>query len=133
MKNLCFFGGYFFKIKIADILNFQWIKFFGKGLSYLKKWSIGVYYCCNYRPSKLVFQLIEYRLDQLNNKHTKKSVNSAIQYFEGRSQKKRLLKVWSLLVHPPQNGGSVKFLQNWTETIFQWPIFSSITNIRYLV
>ena len=30
--------------------------------------------------------VIEYHLDQLNNKHTKVAVNWAIQYFEGHSQ-----------------------------------------------
>ena len=40
----------------------------------------------NYGPSKLLRQFIEYRLDQLNNKHTKIAVNSAIEYFEGCSQ-----------------------------------------------
>ena len=39
------------------------------------------------------------QLDQLNNKHAKIAVNSAIRYFEGYSQKKCLLKVWSFLVH----------------------------------
>ena len=77
----------------------------GKGLSYLKNWGIGFYYCWNYGPSKLLLHFIEYRLDQLNSKHTKTAVNSTMQYFEGRSQKKCLLKVWSFLVHPPQNGG----------------------------
>ena len=71
----------------------------GKGLSYLKKWGIGVNYCWNYGPSKLLLHFIEYRLDQLNSKHTKIAVNSAIQYFEGCSQKKCLLKVWRFLVH----------------------------------
>ena len=88
----------------------------GKGLLYLKKWGIGVNYCWNYGPSKLLLHFIEYRLDQLNSKHTKIAVNSAIQYFEGCSQKKCLLKVWSLLFHPPQNRGFVKVLRNWTET-----------------
>ena len=111
MKNLCFFSGSFFKIKIADILNFQWIQYLGKVLSYLKNWGIVIYYCWNYRPSKLLLHFIEYRLDQLNNKHTKIAVNLAIQYFEGHSEKKCLLKVWSFLVHPPQNGGPVKLLQ----------------------
>ena len=59
-----------------------------------------------------------YLLDQLYNKHTKLAVDLAIQYFEDHSQKKCLLKVWSFLVHAPQNGGPVKLLQNWTETIF---------------
>ena len=44
-----------------------------RGLSYLKIWSIWVNYCWNYGPSKFLLQLIEYRLDQLNNKHTKNS------------------------------------------------------------
>ena len=52
-----------------------------------QKLSIGVYYCWNYGPSKLLLHFIEYCLDQLNNKHTKIAVNSTIQYFEGRSQK----------------------------------------------
>ena len=77
----------------------------GKGLSYLKNWGIWV----NYGPLKLLLQFTEYRLDQLNNKHTKIAVNSAIQYFEGCSQNKCLLKVWSFLVQPPQNGGPVKY------------------------
>ena len=111
-----FLGGSFFKKQIADIWNFQWIKYLGKGLSYLKNWGIGVNYCWNYGPLKLLFHFIEYRLDQLNSTHKNIAVNSAIQYFEGCSQKKCLLKVWSFLVHPPQNGGPVKFLRNWTET-----------------
>ena len=118
MKNLCFLGGSFFKIKIADILNFQWIKYLGKGLSYFNNWGIGVYYCSNYGSSKLLLHFIKYRLDQLNNKHTKIAINSAIKYFEGRSRMKCLLKVWSFLVHSPQNGGPLKFYQNWKETVF---------------
>ena len=65
-----------------------------KILSYLKNWGIGVKYCWNYGPSKLLVNFIEYRLDQLNKKHTKIAVNSTMQYFEGSSQKKCLLKVW---------------------------------------
>ena len=80
----------------------------GKGLSYLKKWGIGVNYCWNYGPSKLLLHFIEYRLDQLNSKYTKIAENSGIQYFESCSQKKCLLKVWSFLVHPPQNDDPVK-------------------------
>ena len=68
----------------------------------LKTRGTGINYCWNYRPSELLRHFIAYRLDQLNNKHTKIAVNSAIQYFEGHSQKKCLLKVWSFLVHPPQ-------------------------------
>ena len=88
----------------------------GKGLSYLKNWGIGINYCWNYGPSKLLLHFIEYRLDQLISKHTKIAVNSTIQYFEGCSRKKYLPKFWIFLVHPPQNGDPVKFLRNWTET-----------------
>ena len=86
-----FFSGSFFKWK--NCWQFE----------VFKKWGIGVNYCWNYGPSKLLLHFIEYRLDQLNSKHTKIAVNSAIQYFEGCSQKKCLLKVWRLLVHPPAN------------------------------
>ena len=82
-----FFGDSFFKIKIADILNFYWIKYLDKVLSYLKNGGIRVNYCLNYGLSKLLLHFIEYRRDQISNKHTKIAVNSTIQYFEGRSQK----------------------------------------------
>ena len=88
----------------------------GKALSYLKNWGIGVNYCWNFGSSKLLLHFIEDRLDQLNSKHTKIAINSAIQYFEGCSQKKFLLKVWSFLFHPPKNCASVKILRNRTET-----------------
>ena len=90
----------------------------GKRLSYLQKWVIGINYCWNYEQSKSLLQFIEYRLDQINSKHTKIEVNSATQYFEGYSQKKCVLNVWTFLFHPPQNGSPVKFLRNWRETIF---------------
>ena len=38
--------------------------------------------------SKLLLHFIEYRLDQLNSKHTKIAVNLAIQYFESSFQNK---------------------------------------------
>ena len=60
----------------------------------------------------IIFHFIEYCLDQLKNKHKKAAVNSAIQFFESRYQKKYLEKIWpSFLTHPPQNGDP-------TETIF---------------
>ena len=114
-RFVVFFGGSFFLKKNCwhlEVLKFWWIKYLGKALSYLKKWGVRVNYCWNYGPSKLLFHFIEYRLDQLISKHTKIAVNSTIQYFEGCSRKKYLLKVWKFLVHPPQNAGPVKFLQN---------------------
>ena len=93
MKNLSFFGGSFFKIKITDILNFQWIKYLGKGLSsYLRNWGIVVNYSWNYGPSKLLLHLIEYRLDKLNKKPTKIAVNLTIQFFESQFLKIQFFK-----------------------------------------
>ena len=61
-----------FQNKSCCILNFWWIKYLGRQiLSYLKNWGIGVSYCLNYGPSRLLLHFIEYCLDQLNNKHTK--------------------------------------------------------------
>ena len=88
------------------------MEYLGKDLSYFKNWALGVNYCWNYGLSKLLLHFIEYRLDQLNNKHTKIAVNSKIQYFEGRFQKKCLLKVWNFLVHPLQNGGNHLLMTN---------------------
>ena len=103
MKNLCFFGGSFFKWKNCWHLKFFMNQIFGQRFIIFKKWGIGVNYCWNYGSSKLLLHFIEYRLDQLNSKHTKIAVNSAIHYFEGCCQKKCLLRVWSFLVNPPQN------------------------------
>ena len=69
----------------------------------MKNWGTGVNYCWNFEPSKLLLHFIEYLLDELNKKQTKIAVNSTIQYFEGRSWNKFLLKAWRFFVHPPQN------------------------------
>ena len=99
----------------------------------LKKWGIGVNYCWSYGPSKLLLHFIEYRLDQLNSKHTKIAVNSAIQYFEGCCKKKCLLKVRHFLVHPPQNVGPVKICEIERKPSFNGQYFqtSRISNIWF--
>ena len=48
----------------------------GKGLSYLKNGGIGVNYCYNYGPSKLLLHFIEYCRDYFKSKHAKTAVNS---------------------------------------------------------
>ena len=79
----------------------QIFKYLGKGLSYLKNGGIGVNYCWNFGPSKLLLHFIEYRLDQLNNKHTKTVVIATIKFFENRSQKKYLKKFFFFEVFWP--------------------------------
>ena len=104
MKNLCFLAASFSKHKLLTIGIVNESNIWAK-VCYIWKTEV---YCWNYGPSKLLLQFIEYRLDQLNNKHTKIAVNSTVQYFEVCSQNKSVLKTWSFLVHPPQNGGPVK-------------------------
>ena len=106
---------------------------FGQSFIIFKKMRYRGQLLLKLRIVEVGIHFIEYRLDQLNNTHTEITVNSAIQQFEEGSQKKCPLKVWRFLVHPPQNGGPVKVLRNWTETILQWPIFSNFTDIRHLV
>ena len=71
-------------------------------------WGIWFNYCCNYGPSKLLLQFIEYRLDELNNKHTKIAILSNTVFWRLFSKKMSAKS----FVHPPQNGGPVKFLRN---------------------
>ena len=99
---------------------------FGQRFIILGKWRLGVNYCWNYWPSKLFLHFIELRVDQLNKKHTKTAVNSAIQLFESRYQRKYLVKVGSFSAHPPQNfklNGNHALMAN----------ISNLTNVRDLV
>ena len=81
----------------------------------------------------MLLQFIKNRLDQLNKEHSKTTVNSEIQCFAGCSQKKYLLKVSRFLVHPPQNGGPVKFLRVKGKPSFTGQYFqtSRISDIRF--
>ena len=97
--NICVFWRLLFQKTNCWNLEFLMNQIFGQRLIIFENWDIWVNYCWNYGLSKLLLQFIEYRLDQLNNKHTKIAVNSAIQYFEGCSENKCLLKVWNFLVH----------------------------------
>ena len=45
LKILAFLASFISKTKRADIFNFSSIKYFGKGLSFLKSWHIWVNYC----------------------------------------------------------------------------------------
>ena len=50
---------------------------------------------------KMLLNFIEYHLDQLTNKHMKAAVNSTIQYFKSRYQKKLQVKVLGFLANQP--------------------------------
>ena len=77
MKILSFLAPFISKIKTADIFNFLSVKYFGKGLLFLKTWHIRVNYCENYGPSNLLFRFC-YRLGYLNNRQTKIPENTKI-------------------------------------------------------
>ena len=72
---------------------FVWIINIWEKVYHLENWgNWGVNYCSIYRPSKLLLPFIEYRLNQLNSKHTKTAVYSTLQHFESGYQKKK--KCW---------------------------------------
>ena len=62
----------------------------------------------------------------------KAAVNLTIQFLESRYQKK-FHRSLMFFCPPTTEWRPCKFLWNWTETIFQWLIFSNFTNIRHLV
>ena len=106
MKNLCFFGGGFFQKKKSWHLEFSMNQIFRQKFIIFKRWRYRGQLLQKLQTVEVYF--IQKRLDQLNGKHTRIAVNSAIRYFKVCSQKKCLLKVWCFLVHPPQNGNPVK-------------------------
>ena len=81
LKTWSFLAPFISKIKTGDIFNFPSIKYFGKGLLFLKIWNMRVNYCWNYRPSNLLFRFFRYHWDHLNNKQTKIAENSTIHFF----------------------------------------------------
>ena len=78
MKILSFLASFISKIKTADIFNFLSVKYFGKGLLFLKFWLIRVNYCWNYGPLNLLFRFFRFRLGHLNNRQTKIGENSTM-------------------------------------------------------
>ena len=88
MKILSFLAPFISKIKTADIFNFLSVKYFGKGLLFLKIWHIRVNYCWSYGPSNLLFRFFRYRLGHLDNRQTKIAENSTIYFLEANTKKK---------------------------------------------
>ena len=74
------------KMKTADIFNFLSVKYFGKGLLFLKIWLIRVNYCWNYGPSNFLFRFFRYRLGHLNNRQTKIAENSIIYFLKANTK-----------------------------------------------
>ena len=131
MKNLRDFLAVFLQNKYCwHFWIFNESNILGKVLSFWKNWDIGVKFCWNYGPSKLLLHSIEYCLNQLNDKHTKLAVNYAIIYFQGRSEKKCLLKVFTKLRKSPLLmvnifKGAVSGLRSFLTTESSWKIIKN--------
>ena len=130
MKILSFLALFISKIKTADIFNFLSVKYFGKGLLFLKTWHIRVNYCWNYGPSNLLFRFFRYRLAHLNNKNSRKLDNT---FFWKLTPKQVLLKISSSLIHPPQSDGPLNFLRNWTDNHILMTNFSKLRKYQTFV
>ena len=109
LKILSFLAPFISKTKTVDIFNFLLVRYFSKGLLFLKTWHIRVNYCWNYRPSNLLFRFFHCRLGHLNNRQIKIAENLTMHFFEGKHQNMCLVKVSSSSTHQPQNDGPLNF------------------------
>ena len=82
LKILSFLASFISKIKTADIFNFLSVKYFGKGLLFLKFWLIRVNYCWNYGPLNLLFRFFRFRLGHLDKRQTKIGENPTIYFLK---------------------------------------------------
>ena len=128
MKILSFLAPFISKIKTADIFNFLSVKYFGKGLLFLKIWQIRVNYCWSYGSSNFLFRFFRYRLGYLDNRQTKIAENSTILSLKARTKTSVCWK-FHVLWPTHHKWRSLKFSRNWMETIFQWLIFPNFANI----
>ena len=87
LKILSFLVPFISKIKTADIFNFLSVKYFGKGLLFLKIWHIRVNYCWSYGPSNLLFRFFRYRLCHLDKRQTKIAENSTMHFLKANTKK----------------------------------------------
>ena len=87
LNILSFLASFISKIKSADMFNFLSVRYFSKGLFFLKTWHIRVNYCWNYGPSNLLFRFFRCHLGYLNNRQTKITENWTIPTTKWRSFK----------------------------------------------
>ena len=114
LKILSFLAPFISKTKAVDIVNFVSVRYFSKGLLFLKTWHIRVNYYLNYRLSNLLLHFFCSPLGYFNDRQTKIAGNWTNHLFE--NIKMCFVKVSSSLTHPPQNKGPLNFLWNWTES-----------------
>ena len=86
LKILSFLASFNSKIETTDIFNFLSVRYFGKGLLFLKLWLVRVNYCWNYGPLNLLFYFFRFRLGHLNNRQTKIGENSTIYFLKANTK-----------------------------------------------
>ena len=106
---MSFLASFISKIKTADIFNFLSVKYFGKGLLFLKIWHIRVNYCWSYGPSNLLFRFFRYRLGHLDKRQTKIAENSTIYFFWKLAPKQVFLESFKFFDAPTTKWRSFKF------------------------
>ena len=109
MKILSFLAPFISKIKTSDIFNFLSVKYFGKGLLFLKIWHIKVNYCWNYGPSNMLFRFFRYHLGHLDNRQTKIAENSAIHFLWKLTLKQVFVESFKVFDPPTTKWRSFKF------------------------
>ena len=107
----CVFRGYFFKAKLLTSWIFNESNIWAK-VYHIWKLRYIINYCWNYKPSKLLIHFTEYHLGQENSSKLDKTI------FWKPLSRGMSRKSFKIFVHLKQNDSLVKFLQNWTETIF---------------
>ena len=71
MKILSFLASLISKIKKITFFHLLAVRYFSKGLLFLKIWHTKVSYCWNYGSSNLLFRFCRYCLGHLNNRQKK--------------------------------------------------------------
>ena len=86
LKILSFLASFISKTKTGDIFNFPSVKYFIKGLLFLKIWHIRVNYCWSYGPLNLLFRFCRYRLGHLDKRQTKIAENLTIYFLKASTK-----------------------------------------------
>ena len=100
-----------------------------KGTLILKILSTASHSCWNYRTSNLLFLFSDSCIGYLNKKKAEIAVMLTLPVLKSYT---KMLKVSKIFVDTPQNGHSLKFLQNCTEMHFYLLIFFNIICFKHI-
>ena len=86
LKILSFLAPFISKTKTAEIFIFLLVKYFGRGLLFLKIRHKRVNDCWSYGPSNLLFLFFHYRLAHLDNRQTKIAEISKMHFLKANTK-----------------------------------------------